>query len=107
MPNPSLEQRFAQTFNTAFAADHHVIYQFAFDSEDAEFHVEIANGACQFSLGRHSMPTLTMLFDRLQTVETMLAGKLDRTAAFMDGRIRSDSHLILALQLGAFFSRTS
>ncbi len=81
------------------------VYQFTFD-EDAPFHARIEAGTLDVQPGLSEAATVTMLFDNHATALAVLTHETDGIAAFMDGRLRSDGHLIQSLMLFAqYFGR--
>ena len=86
----------------ALASDH--IYQFTVASAPM-FHLAIRHGELEVGGGEHPDPSVTFLFEDLETALGIVTGTVDPMAAFMAGRIRTDGNLILALQLRLLFSR--
>ena len=79
-------------------------YQFRIAGED-QFHLRIVGGTLTVHEGAHCAPCVTMLFPDVETALGLLEGSMDPMQAFLDGHIRSDGHLILALQLSGLFRR--
>lgn len=77
-------------------------YQFRIAEED-HFHLCIRTGVLTVRPGAHPAPCVTMLFPDLETALGILEGSIDPMQAFLDGQIRSDGNLIMALQLGSLF----
>jgi len=77
-------------------------YQFQIAGED-HFHLCIVKGTLTIHQGAHQTPCVTMFFPDVETALGILEGSIDPMQAFLDGQIRSDGHLILALQLGSLF----
>jgi putative sterol carrier protein len=105
-PEPSIEEirtRLAGAFRPEAAAGFEAIYQFEVAGRPL-FHLEIDAGALRVEGGAHAAPTVTFLFDDVATALGVVEGRLDPMATFMAGRVRTDGHLILALQLGGLFT---
>ncbi len=85
----------------AQAADH--VYQFRIGGEPA-FHLLVCAGALEVGEGAHPDPSVTFMFEDLETALGVVTGDVDPMAAFMAGRIRTDGNLILALQLRLLFT---
>lgn len=98
----AIAERLGTVFRPEAAAEMERIYQFRIGGTPA-FHVEIAHGAFRVRRGAHDAPSVTFLFDDLDTALGILSGDLDAMGAFMEGRVRTDGNLILALQLGLLF----
>lgn len=105
MPKPDIEEirkRLRSAFDPAAASDLEVVYQFEFG--DAEgYHLIISHGDLEVHAGEHAHPSITLMFDRLDTARDVIAGPIDAMQAFMQGRIRSDGNLLLAMRLGLLF----
>lgn len=78
------------------------VYQFEIATEP-RFHLTIRDSTLSLGEGRHSSPSVTMFFPDLETALALLEGRLDPMEAFLDGQIRSDGNLLLALQLIGLF----
>ena len=63
---------------------------------------ELAHGQVRFDLALQ--PDVTFFFDTADTALAVLTGADDPVAAFMDGRFRSDGHLLLAFVLLGLFT---
>ncbi len=104
---PSIEEireRLTRAFHADATKGMHRVYQFH-TGDDARFHLEISDGNLLVSPGSHAKPSVTMLFPDAETALALLEGRLDPMQAFLNGQIRSDGNLILALQLGGLFWR--
>lgn len=89
-------------FDPAAAADLDVVYQFQF--EDAEsYHLVIHDGRLKVHAGEHARPSIRLMFDSAATAEGVIDGSIDATQAFMQGRVRSDGNLLLAMRLRMLF----
>ncbi len=93
-----------QAFRPEAAAGIERVYQFQIGGE-TRFHIEVRNGVLEVIPGAHSEPSVTLLFPDVDTALALIEGRLDPMQAFLEGGIRSDGNLILALQLGALFWR--
>lgn len=104
--DPSIEEirtRLAGAFRPEAAAGLEAIFQFEVAGRPL-FHLEVDGGRLRVEGGAHAAPTVTFLFDDLATALGVVEGSLDPMATFMAGRVRTDGHLILALQLGGLFA---
>ena len=97
-----IDKRLQNAFDPAAADDLEVVYQFDFGDAKG-YHLIIEHRELQVRAGQHSDPTLTLQFDRLDTARDVIAGPADTMQAFMEGRIRSDGNLLLAMRLGLLF----
>lgn len=100
----AVNQRLQRAFQPAAAAEADHVYQYRVGDEDL-FHLAVRRGELQVGAGAHPRPSVTFIVDELDTALGILEGSVDPMAAFMDGRVRTDGHLILALQLGLMFRR--
>lgn len=103
--SPSIDEigeRLQRRFKPEASADLIRTYQFRIAGED-HFHLCIREGMLSVHPGAHEAPCVTMLFPDLETALGILEGRIDPMQAFLDGQIRSDGNLILALQLGGLF----
>lgn len=98
-----VRRRLEPAFSPAAAHDADCVYQFTIDGHPA-FHLRIQEGVLAVGDGAHGDPSVTFLFEDLETALGIVAGDLDPMAAFMAGRIRTDGNLILALQLRMLFT---
>ncbi|MEE4380978.1 MAG: SCP2 sterol-binding domain-containing protein [Pseudomonadales bacterium] len=104
--DPGVEEirtRLAGAFRPEAAAGLEAVYQFEVAGRPL-FHLEIDGGRLRVEGGAHEAPTVTFLFDDVATALGVVEGSLDPMATFMAGRVRTDGHLILALQLGGLFA---
>lgn len=97
-------ERLQRSFRPDVGADLIRTYQFRIAGED-HFHLRIVNGTLTVHEGAHDAPCVTMLFPDVGTALGLLEGSLDPMEAFLEGQLRSDGNLILALQLGGLFRR--
>jgi putative sterol carrier protein len=98
----AIRRRFQQAFDPTAAGELEAVYQFEFG--DAEgYHLVIVGGRLAVHSGEHPNPTIRLMFDRLDTATDVIGGEIDATQAFMEGRIRSDGNLLLAMRLGYLF----
>lgn len=104
LPLDEVGERLQRRFRREAGAAIRRTYQFRIDGED-HFHLRIEEGSLSIHLGAHEAPCVTLLFPDIETALGILEGDLDPMQAFLDGHIRSDGNLILALQLGGLFRR--
>ncbi|MCC5888423.1 MAG: SCP2 sterol-binding domain-containing protein [Gammaproteobacteria bacterium] len=95
-------QRLQRRFRADASAELSRTYQFRIDGED-QLHLRIVEGTLSVHPGSHPAPCVTLLFPDLDIALGILEGRVDPMQAFLDGHIRSDGNLILALQLGGLF----
>jgi len=85
------------------AAGVNAVVQYELTGEGGgEWVVTIADGACQVSEGRAESPAMTMTMDAGDFVD-MTSGKLNATAAFMQGKIKLGGDFGLATRMMGFF----
>ena len=99
----SVRARLEPAFRPEAARDADHVYQFAVAGEPA-FHLEVRSGALVVGEGAHGEPSVTFLFEDLDTALGIVTDEIDPMAAFMAGRIRTDGNLVLALQLRVLFA---
>lgn len=104
LPLADINERLQRRFRPEAGALLQRTYQFRIDGED-HFHLRIVEGSLTVCPGAHPAPCVTLLFPDLSTALGILEGDIDPMQAFLDGGIRSDGNLILALQLGGLFQR--
>lgn len=98
-----IRRRLEPAFSPRAAAEADHVYQFTVAGAPA-FHLEVRGGVLEVGGGAHPDPSVTFLFEDVDTAIGIVAGDVDPMAAFMAGRIRTDGNLILALQLRLLFS---
>ena len=97
-----IRTRLQSAFDPGGAVDLDAVYQFQF--EDAEgYHLVIRDGSLEVHAGEHAHPSIRLMFDSIDTAERVVDGSIDAMQAFMQGRIRSDGNLLLAVRLGVLF----
>lgn len=99
----SVRRRLEPAFRPQAALEADYVYQFRIGGEDA-FHLRVSAGALDVGAGAHDDPSVVFMFEDLDTALGVVTGGVDPMAAFMDGRIRTDGNLILALQLRLLFT---
>ncbi|KAA3648698.1 MAG: sterol-binding protein [Chloroflexi bacterium] len=70
--------------------------------EQSDWYVEIKDGACKPSEGTMENPTLGLTVDAQDYID-MVTGKLDAMAAFMQGKLKLQGDLNLAMKMVGFF----
>jgi len=106
--NPSLAEitaRLEAAFRPEAAAGLESVYQLRIGSEHA-LYLRIRSRTLEVHPGRCPHPSVTMIFDHMDTALGLLEGTVDPMTAFLEGRLQSDGNLILALQLIAAFRRS-
>lgn len=79
------------------------VYQFDLSGDQGgQYHLHIADRSCRVTGGVHPAPdvTLTMAGDDCMAV---LEGRLNGVAAYLNGRLRIEGDLGLAMRLAALF----
>lgn len=99
----SVRGRLEPAFSPKAAQESDHVYQFRIGGESA-FHLRVSHGELEVGDGAHADPSVTFMFDDLDTALGVVTGAVDPMAAFMAGRIRTDGNLILALQLRLLFT---
>jgi|OM-RGC.v1.028567243 Putative sterol carrier protein len=100
-----LEARLRPHFKPSAAAGMRRVYQIVAD-HTAAFFLHVEEGSLSFGLGAWAgtgVPQVTFFYPSLDLAFAILEGEADPMAAFMAGDVRSDGHLIMALQLGLLF----
>ncbi len=100
-----LATRLEAAFRPDAAVGLESVYQFRIGSEEP-LHLRIQAGTLEVRAGRCPHPSLTMIFDDTDTALGLLEGTVEPMTAFLEGRLKSDGNLILALQLIAAFRRS-
>ncbi len=102
LPIDDIRERLAAAFRPQAAVGFDHVYQFRFGDGGA-FHLVIRDGELEVLAGEHERPSVTFMFDAPRTALEVIEGDIDGMHAFMQGRIRTDGNLVLALQLGRLF----
>jgi putative sterol carrier protein len=79
-------------------------FQFTTDS-GCSFHLVAGPVDCRFEAGEVKAPSIRLYVDEPRTVFDLLTGRLDGMDAFMEGRYRSDGHIVLSQLLLYLFRR--
>ena len=98
-----IRRRLERAFRPEAARGFDHVYQFRFDDAHEAFYARIREGELEVGAGEHPEPAVTFLFDAPETAIEVIEGRADGTQVFMQGRIRTDGNLILAMQLGRLF----
>ncbi|MBL6717425.1 MAG: SCP2 sterol-binding domain-containing protein [Pseudomonadales bacterium] len=101
----ALEARLRPHFRGEASADMHRLYQIVIESTPA-FFLTIERGTLTLGLGEApdlGCPRVRFYYPSLELAFAILEGKANPMEAFMAGNVRSDGHLIMALQLGLLF----
>ena len=108
MPNltlAALEARLRPHFHSEATAAMHRLYQVFIDSTPT-FSPAVDRGTLTLGLGEApelGCPRVRFYYPTLELAFAILEGKANPMEAFMAGNVRSDGHLIMALQLGLLF----
>ena len=98
-----VRRRLEPAFSPAAAHETDCVYQFTISGQPL-FHLLVQAGSLSVGDGVHDDPSVTFLFEDLETALGIVTGDIDPMAAFMAGRVRTDGNLILALQLQMLFT---
>lgn len=91
----SRERELTPLFKPGFLQREHTVFQFEFD-KDEPFHMTVTTNRFSLTAGRHESPTLRLFIDDHRTCWALIQGRLDGMQAFMEGRYRADSHIVLS-----------
>ena len=90
-------------FHAAAAEGVTAVYQFDLSGDEGgQYHLHIADQTCRVSPGVHPMPNVTLRMAGEDCV-AILDGRLSGVSAYLNGRLRVDGDIGLAMQLAAFF----
>ena len=101
----ALEARLRPHFRSEASVDMHRLYQVVI-AETPAFYLAVEHGALALGLGEapeFGCPRVRFYYPSLELAFAILEGKANPMEAFMAGDVRSDGHLIMALQLGLLF----
>jgi hypothetical protein len=101
----ALEARLRPHFRSEASADMHRLYEVVIDATPT-FYLAVDRGTLTLGLGEApelGCPRVRFYYPSLELAFAILEGKANPMEAFMAGNVRSDGHLIMALQLGLLF----
>jgi hypothetical protein len=101
----ALESRLRPHFRAEAGAAMHRLYEVVIAGSPA-FYLAVDHGKLTLGLGEApalKCPRVRFFYPSLDLAFAILEGKADPMEAFMAGDVRSDGHLIMALQLGLLF----
>lgn len=101
----ALKTHLCRSFHPAAAPHLDAVIEIKVDDELLRFRVR--DGELEFDLHDQVRPDATFMFADVDTAWALLSGRGDAFAAFMDGRFRSDGHLMWAFALMAMFQSSS
>jgi len=101
----ALRDHLQRSFNGAAAVHFDAIIELDVAGERLRFAVR--HGELQFTPADDTPADATFLFADVDTAWSLLSGRGDAFQAFMDGRFRSDGHLMWAFALMAMFRSAS
>lgn len=85
------------------AAGLNAVIQFNFTGAEAgSWNAQITNGAVQVAQGVHASPTMTLTADSADYIK-LFVGELDPMQAFMQGKLKLQGDLNLAMKMTQFF----
>lgn len=80
-----------------------VVLQFKFSGAEAgDWYAVIKDGAVKVEKGMHEKPTMTLMADSADYV-ALFTGQLDPMQAFMQGKLKLQGDLNLAMKMTQFF----
>ena len=80
-----------------------VVLQFKFSGAEAgDWYAVIKDGAVKVEQGEHEKPTMTLMADSADYV-ALFTGQLDPMQAFMQGKLKLQGDLNLAMKMTQFF----
>ncbi|MBD3647246.1 MAG: SCP2 sterol-binding domain-containing protein [Pseudomonadales bacterium] len=91
----SREKELTPLFKPGFLQRDHTVFQFEFD-EGEPFYLTVTTNRFSLAAGRHDAPTLRLFIDDHATCWALIQGRLDGMQAFMEGRYRTDGHIVLS-----------
>lgn len=101
----ALRDHLQHSFDGAAAAHFDALIELDIAGERLRF--EVRHGEIRFLPADGTAADATFLFADVDTAWSLLSGRGDAFQAFMDGRFRSDGHLMWAFALMAMFRSTS
>ena len=85
------------------AGDMDAVIQFSLTGEEAgEWHVVIKDKTCKVGEGAHESPTMTLSADS-QDYKDIVTGRMDPMKAFMQGKVKLQGNLNLAMKFAEIF----
>lgn len=80
-----------------------VVIQFNFEGDDGgDWYVTIKDGICTTAKGLHESPTMTLGAETTDYVD-LVTGKLDGMQAFMQGKLKLQGDINLAMKMTNYF----
>lgn len=101
----AFKEHLRHNFHPAAAAHLDAVIEVKVSDDLLRFRVR--DGELEFDLPDQVRPDATFMFADADTAWSLLSGRGDAFTAFMDGRFRSDGHLIWAFTLMAMFQSSS
>ena len=90
-------------FDAAAAEGVTAVYQFELSGDEGgQYQLHVADQTCRVSSGVHPAPNVTLRMAGEDCV-AILDGRLNGVSAYLNGRLRVDGDIGLAMQLAAFF----
>ena len=90
-------------FRPEKAGDMDAVIQFKLSGEEAsDWIVIIKDGGCKVEQGEHEAPTMTLSADS-QDYKDIVTGKLNAMNAFMQGKVKLQGNLNLAMKFAEIF----
>lgn len=88
-------------FNPSAAAGLDLVFGFRID-EDKHFNLVVKDGACDIQQGENPDASVTLVMDS-ETLEGIVSGDNDGMQAFMQGKLRAEGDMMLAMKLSELF----
>ncbi len=88
-------------FNPPAAAGLDLVFGFRID-EAKHFNLVVKDGTCDIQQGENADASVTLVMDS-ETLEGIVSGDTDGMQAFMQGKLRAEGDMMLAMKLSELF----
>jgi len=88
-------------FNPSAAAGLDLVFGFRID-EAKHFNLVVKDGTCDIQQGENADASVTLVMDS-ETLEGIVSGDTDGMQAFMQGKLRAEGDMMLAMKLSELF----
>ncbi|WP_426199134.1 SCP2 sterol-binding domain-containing protein [Pseudomonas sp. DC3200b2] len=88
-------------FNPAAAQGLDLVFGFRID-EDKHYNLIVKDGTCDIQEGENPDANVTLVMDS-ETLEGIVSGNTDGMQAFMQGKLRAEGDMMLAMKLSELF----
>jgi putative sterol carrier protein len=89
-------------FNPAAAAGLDLIFGFHITDVDRHYALVVKDGTCEFEDGKNEHANVTLVMDGT-TFKGIVSGETDGMQAFMQGKLRAEGDMMLAMKLNELF----